>query len=337
MIQFFAPQQRTPDGYGTSTALLRSALEKLGLQFNAHNNDLQHDFDSALVYGLPPYAQNIDPSVPYGIYTMWETEQAPETWRPYIQNAEFIAAPSKWGSRALQRQFGRTVSVIPLAFDTDTFTHCERALDRGKFTFISYNNGFGALRKGFLELVEAFKLAFKPDDPVQLIIKSSRPDFFKDEERFVWEGLKHDIHGNYYKNLDYIAQEHSPTLLKKLLLFADCFVFPSRGEGWGHTPLEAMGTGLPCIIPNAHGCSEYFNHEFCIDYDGYMQPAIYEVQDGYVGEWFVADVESLAKAMHQAIKVNAWHKRISKDISEYAHTFNYERTAKALASQLLLL
>jgi len=85
----------------------------------------------------------------------------------------------------------------------------------------------------------------------------------------------------------------------QLLASADCFVFPSRGEGFGMTPLEAMATGLPTIVPNAHGITEYFNDAFMYEAKvGEECPALYSRYKGQdVGKMVVCDVDQLAQQM----------------------------------------
>ncbi len=51
---------------------------------------------------------------------------------------------------------------------------------------------------------------------------------------------------------------------------ADCFVLPSRGEGWGMPYMEAMAMGLPTIGTNWSGNLEFMNKDnsYCIEIEG---------------------------------------------------------------------
>lgn len=55
--------------------------------------------------------------------------------------------------------------------------------------------------------------------------------------------------------------------LPRLYKAADCFVLPSRGEGWGRPHVEAMSMELPVITTDWSGPQEYLNSE-----NGYPLP-----------------------------------------------------------------
>jgi glycosyltransferase involved in cell wall biosynthesis len=49
-----------------------------------------------------------------------------------------------------------------------------------------------------------------------------------------------------------------------LMQIADCFVYPSHGEGFGLQPLEAMATGLPCIVTDYSGMSDFLDERWAL-------------------------------------------------------------------------
>ena len=52
-----------------------------------------------------------------------------------------------------------------------------------------------------------------------------------------------------------VAQQELPALYAG----ADCFVLPSRGEGWGRPHVEAMAMGLPVVATNWSGPTEFLD------------------------------------------------------------------------------
>ena len=52
---------------------------------------------------------------------------------------------------------------------------------------------------------------------------------------------------------------------------ADCFVLPSRGEGWGRPYVEAMSMALPVIATNWSGQTEFMNEQnsYLLELEGY--------------------------------------------------------------------
>jgi glycosyltransferase involved in cell wall biosynthesis len=81
-----------------------------------------------------------------------------------------------------------------------------------------------------------------------------------------------------------------------------CFVFPSHSEGFGLTPLQSMSTGMPVIVSDNSGMSEYCNPSY-----NFPVPC-YEVKvpdcrnggfpDGWgdVGNWWNPHFDALVEA-----------------------------------------
>jgi hypothetical protein len=147
-------------------------------------------------------------------------------------------------------------------------------------------------RKGWTTLLRAYWTIFTKDDPVVLRLHSYRPHFLSGEKNITenlmnyameffgqelselapihlgnpegdQESLAEDSPSYLRSNKVAYRQGTSPMLfreeIKQLYLSSDAFVLPTRGEGWGLPIAEAMGLGLPVIVTNYSGVTEYAN------------------------------------------------------------------------------
>jgi hypothetical protein len=79
-----------------------------------------------------------------------------------------------------------------------------------------------------------------------------------------------------------------------LYSMAHCYVQPSRGEGFGLQPLQAIAQGMPTILTDAHGQAEYAHLAFGID--AKEVPAAYFML-GEAGNWWEPDFDQLCDQM----------------------------------------
>lgn len=117
-------------------------------------------------------------------------------------------------------------------------------LPRTRFNFFS----MGSLipRKGFLELIDAFTIAFK-GQPVDLNIGGSGPLQEEIEKRISETGMSGQIH--------LLGQLSRAETLKKYVS-CNCFVLASKAETYGLVYREAMAVGRPVISTRHGGFSE---------------------------------------------------------------------------------
>ena len=229
--------QSGTDGYGVVSKNLIRELRALDVVIKTENVDQK----IGLLLHTPYSIMRMDN--PYRIiYTMFESDQIPEDWAEYLLEADDVIVPSKW-CRDVFKKAGIKAKVIPLGYDDTIYEYFQRR-KRNIFTFTHYN-AFN-VRKGFLELFKAFTEEFTQDENVKLILKTTSNNI----------PSAMPINPRQYKNIEIITGKKSDTDMRDILNNSDCFVFPSRGEGFGLTPIEAMATGLPVIVPNAHGMSE---------------------------------------------------------------------------------
>lgn len=310
---FYSTVKSTPDGYGMSRDHLKSELGNLGLQMD----ELYADQKVALLYNYPYSLPNLKSDVRL-IYTMFESDKIPEDWGDYLREADEVIVPSKFCQLAFA-DAGISSTVVPLGYNHREFKFVERP-ERDVFTFIHYDS-FN-LRKGFQEVFEAFTQEFTKEEPVKLILKT------------VQEHTGLPIAKSVFPNIEVLRGEYSERKLANLLGAVDCMVYPSRGEGFGITPLEAMATGLPTIVPNAHGIGQYFDKRYMLPVKvGRKMPALNNRFRGQnIGDMVVCDVTDLRKKMRYAFEHQQEMRDLGRSASEYVKNYTYRNTAEGLAA-----
>lgn len=303
------------DGYSTSSGGFVKELQKLGVNIDTKNIGQK----IALLYHNPYSLLRLE--APYRmIYTMFESTKIPKDWPDFLHAAEKVLVPSKWCQKVFAES-GVESEVVPLGYDDDVFIFNERENKRSTrqdFIFLHYN-AFN-IRKGFIEVFKAFTQEFSKDEPVKLVLKTN---------------LKHipiPINPQVYPNIEIINKKMEAWELADLCADSDCFVFPSRGEGFGMTPLEAMATGLPTIVPNAHGITEYFNPEFMYEVEVENTcPGIYSKYKGQdVGDMVVCSVKHLRQQMRYIYEHQDEAMAKGRAASEYVKQWTYKQTAAKL-------
>lgn len=78
---------------------------------------------------------------------------------------------------------------------------------------------------------------------------------------------------------------------------ADCFVFPSRAEGWGLPPREAAATGMPVIAPRHTGMIPGIDDWAAVVLEQFTRKPAWGLAKSVKGDWFEPDVDELAAAM----------------------------------------
>ena len=111
-------------------------------------------------------------------------------------------------------------------------------------------------RKGWDALLDAYFREFRPSEPVELWLKTrafhSSDDFDGLVQGFASErGLPRGRKGR--ATVRVLGDDLSLEGMRDLYAAADCFVLPSRGEGWGRPHVEAMSMSLPVIATNWSG------------------------------------------------------------------------------------
>jgi len=200
--------------------------------------------------------------------TMFETDRIPAEWVEPCNEYDFIWVPSEFHVAAFERSGvdESKLRVLPEAIDAALYRQSVSPLwpkDDSGFTFLS--TFVWQPRKAWDILLEAFCREFSSDENVSLILKvfPDRNQSPLDIEDEAW---------GFIQNRLGLSREEAPTIrflhdsipvndMPRLYRSADCFVLPTRGEGWGRPLMEAMACGLPVVAPTLGGQSAFINSE----------------------------------------------------------------------------
>jgi len=105
-------------------------------------------------------------------------------------------------------------------------------------------------------LLRAFNEEFKASEPVVLLCKVLNMDGAVDVPALVGAMNLDPARGRIHISLNQLVPTYQ---LGVLYRSADCFVLPTRGEGWGMPVLEAMACGLPVIATDWSAHRDFMN------------------------------------------------------------------------------
>lgn len=222
-------------------------------------------------------------------YTMFETDKLPDQsdhnsdWVSDCNTLTRLWVPSQH-CKDLFASSGVVVpiDVIQQGIDPELYSYYERP-ERDTFTFLML--GKLTIRKNPGMVLSAFLSLFKGNPKVRMVFKTqsgtmghiSMPD----------------------ENVEIVDRLTSVEETIQFYRDADAFVFPSRGEGYGLPPVEAMATGLPTIVAANSGMLEYTNEEYNypLKIKGKVPVMHMPKEWGDCGNWWETDYEDLKAKM----------------------------------------
>lgn len=279
------------DGYGRYGIAFLKALARSG-QINIYPMIIEQisempgwlqrmaglDFSRLTISCMPP---NSAPTVPgrHWIMTMYEADAIPENWAAYCNSkAQLIIVPCEHNARVFYDQGVRVpIHVVHGGTCPEEFPVLPPRKTERPYTFLAL--GDRGSRKGMDLVWRAFWQAFGDNPDVRLIVKV-RPDSLReldltnsDRRVSVW---REDV-----------------ASMSSVYPHVDCFVFPSRGEGWGMPPREAAMMGLPVIATRYSGL-EIGIDNWALPINNYVpKTSMLPIK----GTWACPDVDEVAERM----------------------------------------
>ncbi len=203
----------------------------------------------------------------------WELSHLPRT--DWIDGAAHGAADVWANSRFVRDAYVRSgvpaekVALVPEGVRLDVFRPdgpsgppaglepaiAERvARARTRFLFV----GGATKRKGADLLLTAFAAAFGGAQDAALIVKDMGAATFY-QGQTLRDAILTSQRDPSSSPVAYLDGDLADEDLAALYRYCSCLVLPTRGEGFGLPPLEAMGCGLSVIVPAGAACDDYLD------------------------------------------------------------------------------
>lgn len=236
-------------GYGRAGVSLANALEEMGVDVyddmpmpdsyrrtHEHNRGAKQGLCNVVAWvSTPAHARGWWQGQHPVLLSMWEAQRLPESFRSKLHEFQTIIVPSHH-NQELFSNYHDNVKMVPLGVDPADWFFQPR---KPPVMFFDFLIGGSGLRKGTDLAYKAFRKTFDTwpkDGPIpRLIFKNPRrEDFYGDRIEVIGGKISAEA------EIDLYAQAH-------------CYLQPSRGEGFGLQPLQAMAQGCPTILTAAHG------------------------------------------------------------------------------------
>jgi glycosyltransferase involved in cell wall biosynthesis len=279
-------------GYGRLGVNLRKALDDLGvdcfddmpvpggLHWPHEDQDVRRPGLTNVVawVSTPTHARGWWKGQYPVIFSMWEATRLPESLRQILDNFALVVVPSNQNAELFGR-YHPNVVMVPLGIDPEVWHYEPRVPHRDDFRFMIAGSG---PRKGVDLVYKAFRTLWPTEGswgsgPVPTLV-------MKNPRRENYGGPRIEIVGGK------IPAEQEVDLYGT----AHCYLQPSRGEGFGLQPLQALAQGIPTILTAAHG-HDSFAH-LGLGISASLVKSAYFIY-GEAGDWWEPEFDELCDQM----------------------------------------
>lgn len=262
----------------------------------------------------------------------FETFDPPSDWISKMNQVKLCVFPSDFNLRSFRHAGLISESVkIPHCFNDKIWHKNVCKLDNhDNFSFLCV--GTWRQRKNWKNLLKGFLDNFNNKDSIQLVIKTDKPSLCNQEIKKV----KHLLSSNRSDWPKVIVETRvfDEVGMARFIKSHNCLISASLGEGFCLPPMHAMSLGVPVIVSNVGGCSEYASEDRCtiIEPQGYeLIPIIDNLPQFKNKKWARITEKSIYLAMKRVLENQVEIKNKAELASVFVNkSFNYEIVGKSL-------
>lgn len=246
---------------------------------------------------------------------VWEGSKIPAYWLEYLRDerVEQIWVPSTHTKQAIEttvkaeRGYLHTpINIVPHGYDPAKIFPIEKK-EKRPFTFFACKGWVHAEhdRGGIQYLIKAYDEEFSKEDDVRLLIKINPAYLINVPDNNAWfsqmlgtiglgDREENPDKAPMFVNFDTVADDQ----VRELYAEADVFVSPTRAEAFNLPGLEAKACGLPTIMTDYGGQTDYmkYGEDMFIEYE--LEPVTHDVAYEEA-EWATPNIDNLRKLMRK--------------------------------------
>ena len=277
-------------------------------------------------------------------YTMYENFSLPKTAVEVVDKFDLVVVPSLWCKKVFARYTSKPIEVCPLGVDPKDFPYRRRRLRAGKKFRFLYLGAPNPRKFTILPELHRVLLSQLPDS--ELYLKTTGGSLAS-AAPLIANGIA-ESDGDIVRGDGWVVDNRKLPQKDLLSLYhsANAFLLLTCGEGFGLTGLEALSTGLPLIVSDWSGVTEYANSRNAMmvrcNYGDHRDKF---VQMGFDGERPVEeepfafhvgwpDLQSAAAAAHMVYSNYPSALKKARRGAEMAAQFSWDSTARGLCDIL---
>lgn len=280
--------------------------------------------------------------------TIFELSGIPPLWVNKINEC----CDELWVPNQFNRQIFQTsgvdvpIHLVPHGIDTKKYHPDVRPLtihNTKGFTFLSVFQW--TPRKGPNILMRAFFEEFSEKDDVCLLLRAFRSNSSYSEQAIIKREIK-QYKQEYHPDgkgprVVFIGDNVPDELMPSLYTAADCFVLPSRAEGWNMPAAEALACEVPVITTNwgGHLCFLNGRNSYLIDVEEleltHSMDWIPWYRKDLCLKWAVPSIDHLKKLMRTVVDNPKQAKKKAMRGRKLLQAYTWERSANIIKKRLI--
>ena len=333
-----------PDGYGIAGRRMMQALDEVGVDLTyepatwlslagyddpvlataADDRELgpllgpEGPFDTVVGHLTPenfPSLRERFPDATFVAHTVWETDRLPGHWPVLLELADLLVVPGRWNAETIRAGGVRTpLAVVPHVAPVPRRRRSPVWDAIGDDVFVFYTIVTWTPRKAVRKTIRAYLEAFRRNDPVLLVVKTTHLDYTTHRPRdpglagpgtTAWSVAQILKEYRDPPPLKLVTRDLDTTEIEALHTRGDCFVSLCHAEGWGIPSFDAAAYGNPVVMTGYGGQLEYLDPDAALLVDFELVPVEYSPEQASFTpdqRWAEPSVEHGAELLNRVLE-----------------------------------